>query len=91
MFLTPSTSVTALSATQMAKDTWITTVIKSKMIASNDIDPNKIKVVTENGMVYLLGIVPRKQADIATWLARNTDGVKSVVRIFYYVIMPEID
>lgn len=82
---------TPLSTAQIAKDTWITAVIKSKMIASNDIDPDKIKIVTENSVVYLLGIVPRKEADIATLLAQDTHGVKKVVCIFYYVIMPEID
>lgn len=80
-----------LSAATIAEDTWITTKVKSKLIASNHIDPNKIKVVTENHIVYLMGIVPQDQADIAVTLARNTSGVTHVVKIFYYVIMPKIE
>jgi osmotically-inducible protein OsmY len=74
-----------------AKDTWITTKIKTRLIARNDIEPGTIKVITEDGIVYLMGIVPREQADIAVDLARNTSGVNRVVKIFYYVIMPKIN
>lgn len=66
-------------------DTWITTKIKSKLIAMNDVDPSQIKVVTENGVVYLIGIVPPEQADIAVDLARTTEGVQSVVKVFSYI------
>lgn len=79
------------SAAQNSEDTWITTKIKSKFIASNDIEPNKIKVVTENDVVYLMGIVPKDEADAAVDIAKNTDGVQRVVSIFYYVVMPKLD
>lgn len=80
-----------ISAATKANDAWITTKIKTKIIAHNNIDPSKIKVITENGVVYLMGIVPRDQADIAVDLARHTDGVNQVVKIFYYVILPKIN
>lgn len=70
--------------TQM-HDSWITSKIKSQFIASADIDPNQIKVVTENGMVYLMGILPHEQADIAVDIAKSTSGVKGVVKIFSYI------
>lgn len=79
-----------LSGSAATRDTWITTKIKTKLIATNGIDPSKIKVVTENGIVYLMGVIPRDQADIAVDLASHTDGVKRVITIFYYVIMPTI-
>jgi len=76
-----------ISVEQCTKDDWITTQIKSKMIASDEIDPNKIKVVTEDSTVYLLGYVTHKQADIAVNMARNTTGVKQVVKIFKYIVI----
>jgi osmotically-inducible protein OsmY len=68
-----------------ASDTWITSKIKAKMIATNNIDPTKIKVVTENGTVFLMGIVLREDADIAVDIAQNTSGVQSIVKIFSYL------
>src|SRR5579872_3877263 len=73
------------SALTRVSDTWITTKIKTKLIAMNDVDPGQIKVVTENGVVYLMGIVPPEQADIAVDLARETEGVQSVVKVFSYI------
>src|SRR3990167_3537116 len=66
-------------------DTWITTKIKSKLIATNGVDPGQIKVITENGTVYLMGIIPREQAAIAIDLAKTTEGVQDVVRSFGYL------
>ena len=75
----PSSPLTRVS------DAWITTKIKSQLIAMNDIDPDQFKVITENAMVYLMGIVPRDQADIAVDLAKSTAGVQGVVKVFYYI------
>ncbi len=74
----PVSHLTALS------DSWITTKIKSQFIAANDIDPNLIKVITENGTVYLIGIVPPEQAEIAVKIASATSGVQNVVKVFSY-------
>lgn len=73
------------SALTRASDTWITSKIKAKLIATNNIDPSKIKVVTENGTVFLMGIVPREDAETAIDIAQNTSGVQSVVKIFSYL------
>jgi osmotically-inducible protein OsmY len=75
----PSSALTRVS------DTWITAKVKAKLIASNDIDATQIKVITENGVVYLMGILPPDQALVAVDVARNTDGVLSVVKIFTYM------
>ena len=80
-----------LTSAQTLQDSWITTKIKSKFIANNSLDPSKIKVITQDGTVYLMGVITRDAADIAVGLARNTSGVKNVVKIFYYVIMPKIN
>lgn len=81
---TPSSPLTRVS------DTWITTKVKTKLIAMNDIDPSQIKVITENGVVYLLGIVQPEQADIAVDLARTTQGVQSVVKVFSYIHISKV-
>lgn len=66
------------------QDTWITTKIKSKMLAQSDLNASEIKVITENGVVYLMGKVSHRQADLATDVARRVDGVKKVVMVFQY-------
>lgn len=76
----PTSSLTRTS------DSWITAKIKSQMLASEDLKTNSssIKVVTENGVVYLMGIVTRQQADIAVDIARQVSGVQKVIKIFQY-------
>jgi osmotically-inducible protein OsmY len=73
------------SAITRVSDSWITSKIKAHLIAINDVDPTQIKVVTENGTVYLMGIIPPRQAEIAVDVARTTAGVQKVVRIFSYL------
>jgi osmotically-inducible protein OsmY len=65
-------------------DTWITSKIKAKMATDERIDPFHIKVVTERGIVYLLGLVSRTEAQQAVNLVTNTAGVQRVVKIFEY-------
>lgn len=66
-------------------DTWVTSKVKTKLLASDAAPGRDIKVVTENGVVYLLGLVSRDDADAAAEIARNTGGVRKVVRMFEYV------
>ncbi len=67
-----------------SNDTWITSKIKSKVLVNGDIDGSTIKVVTENGVVYLMGLVSKQEAEAITEIARTTAGVQKVVRIFEY-------
>lgn len=78
------------STTQQMKDSWLTTKVKSKIIASNDLYADKVKVVTENETVYLVGILTEKEAQCAIKLAKSTDGVRQVVTVFFYMTMPDI-
>lgn len=73
--------------TDYIKDTWITTKIRTKIYTNFDVDPRKIKVVTDNGTVYLMGCMPRKQANIIVKMAKDTHGVKSVKRLFEYIVI----
>lgn len=74
----PTSSLTRTS------DAWITTKIKSEMLATEDLKSTSIKVVTENGVVYLMGVVSRNQADMAVDIARKSSGAQKVVKIFQY-------
>lgn len=72
------------SGESRADDTWITTKVKSKMLAAKDVAGTHIKVVTERGTVFLMGIVDRRSADGAVRAATATAGVKRVVKMFRY-------
>lgn len=72
------------SALSQTNDAWITTKIKSEMLTTKGLKATSIKVVTENGTVYLLGTVTRRQEQIAVDIARHTAGVQKVVKIFQY-------
>jgi osmotically-inducible protein OsmY len=72
------------SSLTRASDSWITTKVRSLMLANQDLKSGSIKVVTENGVVYLMGIVSESQANIAVDIARQVSGVQKVVKIFQY-------
>lgn len=72
------------SSTQAMNDAIITTSIRTQIVGDDDINPNQFKVITENGVVYLLGDVRRDQAQLVVNIARHTQGVKKVVRVFRY-------
>ena len=74
----PTSSLTRTS------DSWITTKIRSLMLANQELKSSSIKVITENGTVYLMGIVTREQADMAVNIARQVAGVQKVLKIFQY-------
>ena len=66
-------------------DTYLTGRVKAAFVAENKLAANHVKVVTEAGVVYLLGLVTRKEADDATAIARSISGVRKVVRVFEYL------
>jgi osmotically-inducible protein OsmY len=72
--------VTPLSA--RTNDSLITGKVKSRFVDAGKFHPLHVKVVTEAGTVYLMGLVKRKEADDATEIARTTAGVQRVVRAF---------
>jgi osmotically-inducible protein OsmY len=69
---------------QRSKDTWITTKVKANMLAEKNLNSGQIKVVTEDGAVYLMGIVTKHQSRVASDVARRVTGVKRVVTLFEY-------
>lgn len=74
----PTSSLTRTS------DSWITTKIRTQMLAEQNLKSSSIKVVTENGVVYLMGIVSPEQADLSVDIARKASGVQRVIKIFIY-------
>ena len=68
-----------------SSDTWITSKIKSKLTTASDVDPFYIKVVTEHGVVYLMGMVSRAEADRAVEITAASAGVQRVIKIFEYL------
>jgi osmotically-inducible protein OsmY len=65
-----------------ANDALITTRVKARLLDSNKVNPVHVKVVTEAGVVYLMGHVTEQEASDAVDIARTTGGVIKVVRIF---------
>ncbi|MBL1321593.1 MAG: BON domain-containing protein [Methylophaga sp.] len=67
-----------------SSDTWITSKIKTKLTAEKGVNPLNIKVVTEHGVVYLMGIISRAEADQAILVITQSAGVQRVVKLFEY-------
>lgn len=67
-----------------SNDTYLTSKVKTKFVTENKFPANYVKVVTENSVVYLMGIVTKAEGDAAADIASNTDGVTKVVKVFEY-------
>lgn len=70
---------------QRTKDSLITSQIRSKMLTKKGLESGSIRIVTENGTVYLMGIATSEQANLAVDVARRVSGVNKVVKIFQYI------
>lgn len=66
-------------------DVWLASKIKTKLLAHSEISGLGTKVITENGAVYLMGLVTQEQARRIVEVVSNTGGVTKVVRAFEYV------
>ncbi len=66
-------------------DTWITTKIRSQLLTSDQVKSSDVKVTTENGEVFLLGLVTQEQGQAAAKIAAGVSGVKHVTTAFSYV------
>lgn len=74
---------TALSS--RSNDTLLTSKVKARFLAERKFQINHVKIVTENGVVYLLGMVTREEGDNAAQIASSTSGVRKVVKAFEYL------
>ena len=74
-----------ISFAQISKDSWITTQVKSKMFVDGRVKATDVKVISENGEVFLLGNVTQSQANAAADIASKISGVKKVIKVFKYL------
>jgi osmotically-inducible protein OsmY len=78
------------SLKERASDTLITGRVKASLVDAKDLTASAFKVVTERGTVYLMGRVTQREADRATDIARNTQSVSRVVRVFEIITEQEL-
>lgn len=67
-----------------ANDAYLTSKVRGRLLDTKRVSPVHLKVVTESGAVYLMGVVTEPEADEAVDIARNTGGVRKVVKVFEY-------
>jgi len=67
-----------------ANDTWLTSKVKTRLFQRTKLDATRVKVVSEYGNVYLMGLVTRAEAKAATHVVRGVNGVVRVVKVFEY-------
>ena len=72
------------SMASRGNDSYLTLKVRGRLLDAKSLSQANIKVVTESGVVYLLGLVTPTEADEAVELARNTGGVRKVVKVFEY-------
>ena len=72
---------------QNSNDSYITSKVKMKMfdIEIPNFDPTRVKIITEMGTVYLMGLLTHQEADAVVEKARYVKGVARVVKVFEYV------
>ncbi len=74
-----------LPASQRLSDTWLNTRIRTTLAANDRIDTGRIRVVTENATVYLMGIVSRAEADRIVDAVSSAGGMQRIVKVFDYL------
>jgi osmotically-inducible protein OsmY len=80
----------ASSLTARSNDSYITSKVKARLVDEKYLSANHIKVVTEAGTAYLMGIVSERESKLAVTIARTTDGVRKVVNLMEVVSDAEI-
>jgi len=73
------------SITTQTNDIWLTSKVKTALFSSDKVNGKNIKVITENGEVFLMGIVSKNEADAAVDVTRNISGVNKVFKAFEYL------
>ncbi len=71
-----------ISFTTKTRDSWITTRVKSLLAGDKEVSALNVRVFTENGEVFLMGLVSAAEADKAVEIARHVDGVSRVIKAF---------
>jgi osmotically-inducible protein OsmY len=80
MVIAPNTPMSSRT-----NDTYITSKVKTRFVEENRFPANRVKVVTERQVVYLMGMVTHKEGDDASQIAAMTSDVVRVVKVFEYI------
>ena len=80
----------ASSLTQRSRDAFISTKVRASLVDAKDLSAHAFKVVTERGVVYLMGRVTQREAKRSAEIARGVDGVRKVVRVFEVISEEEL-
>lgn len=68
-----------------ANDAYLTSRIKLQLLADENVEGGRIKVVTENSVTYLMGLVTQQEAQAAIDVVRTIPGIKKIVKVFEYI------
>ncbi len=68
-----------------SNDSWIATKVRTILLTNNEVPSGQVRVIAENGAIYLMGMIDQAGGDNAARLARNVSGVTKVVKVFEYV------
>ena len=68
-----------------SRDALITSAVKSRFLVTKNLDPTRVKVVTEANVVYLLGLVTQAEGELAADRATTIEGVERIVKVFEYI------
>ncbi|NDO79762.1 osmotically-inducible protein OsmY [Citrobacter sp. NCU1] len=74
-----------ISLSEASNDTWITTKVRSQLLTSDQVKSSNVKVTTENGEVFLMGLVTDREAKAAADMASRVSGVKRVTTAFTFI------
>ena len=74
-----------ISLLSQTNDTWLVNKVKTKLLTHKDVEGNRVKIIAEDGTIYLMGLVSRIEAEKITELVSATPGVQQVVRVFEYI------
>ncbi|TFH88080.1 BON domain-containing protein [Billgrantia azerbaijanica] len=74
-----------LPATQRLADTWLNTRIRTSLATDESIDSSRLRIITENASVYVMGIVTRAEADRIVNAISGIGGVQRIVKVFDYL------
>jgi len=68
-----------------SSDVWIATKVRTLMLTNNQVPSSQVRVIAENGAIYLMGLISQRDGDNAANVARNVSGVTKVVKVFEYI------
>lgn len=66
-------------------DGWLTRKVKTRFMLDRNIEGSRVRVISNNGVMYLMGLVTREEADAIVNKAKSVYGLQKIVRVFEYI------